>query len=308
MKSEHRHELQRTEIEKWTEAGAKFFEEYGMKIVIGLVAVVAVVVGVIWYFNSGNKTKEQGSRQLLNATGPKDFLTVADNPDYAKHPFKPAARLKAAEAQLASGISLYFQSTEGGRSDLKKAVENFNQALESDKLPAAERERATYGLAVATEALSGRDTSKAIAAYKKLLSEFPETRYADIAKKRIELLQTDDAKEFYAFFSTHQRKPGDLKKPSDHGVRAAHGGRDVFAEEKPVELPNLPPGLTMDLNDPVKKPKTKEPPKKKDSAQPFPPAPSKDDGKKKGDTKKPAKTDAKTSKSKPPVKTPAKPK
>ena len=297
MKSETRHELQKTEIEKWTAAGSKFFETYGKYIVVGLVAIVGLTVLGIWFFTRGNSTKEAATQQLMTATDTKGYLSVAENPDYGELATSPLARLRAAEEQLDPAIKLYFESTEAGKAALKKAQENFQAAIDSDKLLPDDKERALYKYAVVTESLSGKDTSKAIAAYKALLSEFPESNYKTIANERIKVLQTEDAKEFYAFLSTYQRKPGDLKKPGDHRNMFPHGGRDVFKEEKPVELPRVPNELMQDLDD---KPKTDGPilpKKKKDSASPFPPAPKKDGGKKTG-----AKTKAAGS----PGKTPAK--
>lgn len=298
MKSETRHDLQKTEIEKWTEAGSKFFESYGKYVVLGLVAIVGITVLGMWFFNRGNSTKEAATSQLMTATDTKGYLTVAENPDYGDIKTSHIARFLAAENQLDSALKLYFESTDAGKKALKAAQDNFKAAIDSDELRPDDKERALYKYAVVTEALSGRDTSKAIAAYKALLSEFPESRYKKIATDQIALLQTEDAKEFYAFLSTYKRKPGDLKKPGDHRNMFPHGGRDVFKEEKPVELPRVPNELMQDLDD---KPKSDGPvlpkKKKKDSASPFPPAPKKDDGKKTG---------AKTKAGKFPAKTPAK--
>jgi tetratricopeptide (TPR) repeat protein len=252
MKSEERHELQANELEKLTEYLGKFFEKHGSKVLIGLAA--AAVVGVGIYFGLGliGKTNEEASTQIASAQTAEQYLAIADNPDYSDVPARTMARLKASEMLLAEGIRQYFTGRKAGFDELKRAQDNFKKVLETngDDLSSQAKERALYGLAICNEAMSSGETKEAIQAYETLLKEFPETNYKAMAENRIAALKTNRAQEFYAFLSSSDRKPLDIKQPSDtvNGIKLPAGHAPITTPtEKPIELPRIPTFLSRDL-------------------------------------------------------------
>ncbi|GAB4152188.1 MAG: hypothetical protein Tsb009_27950 [Planctomycetaceae bacterium] len=270
MKSEHRRELHANELEKVTEQVGKFFETHGKKVLLGLVAGVVVGVAIYLGMQFRGKSNESITAQLLNANSAEEHLTIAEDPDYSGIPAKTVARLIGAEEQLDQAIKMYFTGRKAGYDDLKKARENFETVLNSDEIPNWAKERALFGLAVCTEAMSGPDTSEAIQAYETLLKEFPETDYKAMAEERIADLKTTRQQEFYAFLSSTDRKPDDLKLPADplNNIKLppSHPTINTPATiEKPVELPRIPSRLSTDLGDEQSGP----------APFPFPPAPTK---------------------------------
>lgn len=310
MKSEHRRELHANELEKLATALGKFFEQHGKKVLAGL-AGAAVIAGVAYFVVSRWGRGEERATEQLNlvflpvkdrsAAGPlripqpsaESFLSIADNPDWANSTLSVLARLRGAELELQEALELYFTDRRAGQSELKKVQENFQQILQHEDLPNWVRERTLYGLAVTTESLSDGETAAAITAYRKLLKEFPDTPFKEVAEQRIRALHWEPVKEFYAFLATEERRPADRPSPTDlrkKRLQQIHGGRIISEHERPVELPRLPPLLDLDWTTvPQKSPggKTGGP------ALPFPPQPEKPD--KKSGGKEPArKTPAKS--------------
>lgn len=270
MKSEHRHELNANELEKVTENIGKFFEQHGMKVLIGLSAAILVGVGVYFLVNMGADVEEAASTQLVNAENTDDYLAIADNRDYNNLNVQAYARLVGSERQLNDAIELYFTRQEGGLDDFKKIHENFSLVAGASGLPPAAKERALWGLAVCTECMSDGDTSAAVAALEEFLKEFPKSKYKSMAEESIKRLKTDGTKEFYVFLSSTDRKPADIEQPTDimKKLQKIPGHESMigsgFSGEKPVELPVIPRALTQDL----------EP-----EAPAFPTLPKKTDGK-----------------------------
>ena len=65
------------------------------------------------------------------------------------------------------------------------------------------------------ESQADESTGGAVEAYERLLAEFPATIYKELAEQRIDLLRTDRAKAFYAWFHKQNPKPPDLQTPRD---------------------------------------------------------------------------------------------
>jgi hypothetical protein len=174
------------------------------------------------------------------------------------------ARLKASELLLAEGIRQYFTSRKAGIDELKRARDNFTKVLDAkgDDLSNQAKERALYGLAICTEAMSSGETREAIQAYETLLKEFPETNFKAMAENRIAALKTNGAQEFYAFLSSSDRKPHDIEQPSDtiNGIKLPAGHVPVTTPtEKSIELPRIPSLLSRDLGPDTTTPKKPSP-------------------------------------------------
>lgn len=229
MKSEHRHELQQNELRKLTHQVEPWFKQHGMQLVWGLGALLVIGVGVLLFSRNGNTAGSAGWTLLSTAQSTEDFVAVAD-----KHgDTLPGvwARLRAAELNLENGILEAFSDRELAQSDLKRAREDFEKVLIAKiALPAPVKERALLGLARCLEATCDGDTQPVVEAYQTLLKQFPNSVYKNHVEQRIKELQTDRAKEFYAWFHAQKPKPPEFRKPAD-------GAKPSSSPFDPFELP-----------------------------------------------------------------------
>ena len=127
--------------------------------------------------------------------------------------------MRESEAYLRSGGDVLFSERELADTDLKRAREGFEQLMASASTGPIIRERAVWGVARCLESTSDGETTQAIAAYQRLLSEFPDTIYKPFAEDRIAALKTGGTKEFYAWFSKQNPKPTDIR-PKDGAVKS----------------------------------------------------------------------------------------
>lgn len=300
MKSEHRRELHANELERLTEGIGKFFEKHGSKVLIGLLAAVAIGVGVWWFLSTRGKGLEEGTRSLAVASTAENYQLVADMPELAGTKLAPVSRLVAAELELRDAIARYFTSRKAGLADLKDVEKQFNEVLQSGKLPNWARERALYGKAVCLETMWDGKSDAPAKAYNELLKEFPDTAYKPLVERRLKALKSSQEESFYAYFSSADRKTGDLGMPRDFPGRTGlpPNHPPITLPERPVELPRIPD--TLDLDEDTAKPFPKE--TNDGKGPPFPSGPKKKSGPK---LKSPAKSKPKSSV---PAPKPAKPK
>ncbi|MDP1797277.1 MAG: tetratricopeptide repeat protein [Planctomycetaceae bacterium] len=285
MKSEHRHELQRNDLGHIALQTKPWFEKHGMQALVGLVvALVAIAVGVYWA--NLPKADAPGWGRLTSAQTVDEYGAVADK--YADSLAGTWARLRMAELNLEDGILALFTDRELGLKDIKKAQEDFEAVLKSSiALPDSLKQRALLGLARAQEAASDGDTSAALATYRKLQEDYPESIYETLVKQKIKELESGDAKAFYAWFHSQKPKPPDFRRPNDG---AAGGIKLPPGLSLPGETPDvsLPPRPTSGgaTPEPAKTETPKEESKPDEAAKPEP---SKGDApvEKKADEEKP---------------------
>lgn len=260
MKSDHRRELHANELERLTESIGKFFEAHGLKVGIGLVAAVVIGVGTYWIVKSFEKGDPQGTQELVNAATADDYQNIAENPNRAGWKARPLTMLTAGALRAREGVQFYFTGKAAGRKTLEEAEQNVEAALKSDKLSSEDRERALYLHAVLLESLCTGDPKDAIAAYKKLLDEYPKSIYKTEVENNIKRLEEPQFQQFYAFLNSDDRQPADRKVPQDR----FHAGVKQPPPERPVTLPrNVPYLLDHHI----------------DEAMPFPKGEKKPDGK-----------------------------
>lgn len=204
MDSEHRHELAENDLARiLKDFGAKF-EGFGGPIVAGCIAVLAIVIGFAVVRGQSAATSKEAWKKLASATIPENFETVAD--DYPDTEIAAWAKVNQGRLSLQEGIRDAFQDRESSQRALADAKGAYEAALGNPAAPAEVREKALFGLATYEEAVSTGDTTAAIAAYQRLVDEFPNGGSRKYAEQRIETLQTDSAKEFYAWFSEQEPK------------------------------------------------------------------------------------------------------
>jgi hypothetical protein len=223
MKSEHRHELKTNELERiaseWGHTAEHYVQENWMLLAAAVVAIAIGAGSLVYWRSSSGVAGQQGWREFASANKASDFGNVAD-----KFPGTAAgswARLMEGEIELNSGIRSSFTDRAAGRSDLKKAQENFEKLIADKATPSDVMERALFGLARAKEASPDKNLGPskvddaAIETYQRLLTEFPISIYKDYSESRIAALKTGTAQDFYAWFEQQNPKPADREMPKD---------------------------------------------------------------------------------------------
>jgi hypothetical protein len=223
MKSEHRHELKTNELgrltSEWGHTAEHYVQENWILLAVAVVAIAVGAGGIVYWRSSTGVAGQQGWRELAAATKAADYGNVADK--FAGTVVGAWARLMEGEIELNSGIRASFTDRSAGRSDLKKAQENFEKLIADKATPSEVMERALFGLARAKEANPDKNLGPskiddaAIETYQRLLTEFPISIYKDIAESRIAALKTGTAQDFYAWFEQQNPKPADREMPKD---------------------------------------------------------------------------------------------
>uniref|UniRef100_A0A7C4LLT1 Tetratricopeptide repeat protein n=1 Tax=Schlesneria paludicola TaxID=360056 RepID=A0A7C4LLT1_9PLAN len=217
MKSEHRHELQQNELGKLTRKLLPWFEEHGMQVVWGLIAVLLVAGGAMWWTSTATSAGAAGWTKLARLSGeetPDELTDVADK--YGDTLAGVWARLRTAELNLENGVLAAFSDRELALADLERAKNDFEKVLAAKVDPPENvKQRALLGLARTLEALCDGDTAPVIEAYERLLKQYPQSIYKEQVERRIKELKSPSAREFYAWFHAQKPKPPEFRKPQD---------------------------------------------------------------------------------------------
>ncbi|MBI1314680.1 hypothetical protein GC176_25590 [bacterium] len=226
-------ELHDTELGLATVHATESLEKHMKAFIVGGIAVIVVIAGIIAVASSGRGASEAGWSRFAEASSASDFANVAS--DFPGTEVAIWARLREAEIQLGESIQLQFTDRAAANSQLKKSGDAFDSVIEkAASLPEA-KERALLGKARVLEATSDGDLSKAIDAYKVFAQGFPQSVWAEQVNARIKTLESRDASEFYAWFSKQNPRPEDRPNPRD-GLPPGH-------PEIPVTLPPIPDEL-----------------------------------------------------------------
>lgn len=212
--------------------GPNFIEHYGKQIAFGAIALVILFAAVSFMANSGKAEAEERWSEFAAAQSASDFANVASN--YPGTDVAVWARLTEGEMYLREAVQLQFTDRAAAGGKFKSAGEALESVLGNTDLPTAARERALLGQARLLEATSDGNMDEAIAAYEKV-KDIPNSIYASLVEARLEALQQDDTKSFYAWFAKQNPKPEDRARPQD-GLPSGH-------PELPVTLPPIPEEL-----------------------------------------------------------------
>lgn len=212
----HENEVQ---LAKLLKESKPFFERYGTTMIYGVAALMAIAAVVVYVQRQPAPTAEV-SRNLLLATTAEDYQAVAD--ESSDSPIGILARLRQADHELEDAVSNMFTNREAAQDNLESAEKAYRQLEDRKDIIDSVRERVLVGLARVAECrCDGTDDSMnaAIAAWERVLKEFPDSKtFRSIAESRIKRLASKDSREFYAWFSTQNPKPGDdLLMPQDGG-------------------------------------------------------------------------------------------
>lgn len=237
MKSERRHELQHNQLGEWLNNALVTVKPFQNIILASLVLIVVVAgMSAWWMRESAAKTAEAwdsffnafatGNVEQFDEVAAQAAGTGVDN----------WSRIVAGDLALGQGCQGLFSDKATASEDLRKAVEQYMAVLKQTKQPML-RQRATFGLARAYEALGGTRQSqgeldKAIEQYQKLVDTWPEGAYAKLAARRLEAIQSQEIKSFYDDFAEYNPQPASTDQPGMPG------------EQLPFDLDSLPDGPT----------------------------------------------------------------
>ena len=200
------------------------------KILIGIVAIVAIVFGVNALISSRSAAKESKAINLVlfgvenSAAGSLATLDsqIDEFPDEAVTAW---AYLMKGDRELTSGLEKIFVDKLAGRDFIQRSLKNFEKAIELAGENKMVQTRAMFGLARAQESLGNFDT--AAKEFAKLV-ELGDTPFKTLAEKGIERVKNADNQEFYILFNEKQNNAisetlsttGDTAPQTNSGLKA----------------------------------------------------------------------------------------
>ncbi len=213
-------------------------QKYGTSLIYALAAVVAAAAIYVYVSRQPPATAKE-SQALLAASTPEEFAELADNA--AGTPIGDFARLREGELILREALSNLFTNRKLGLEGLDKAEKAFKKLDDSRDVSDEVRLKVLVGLARITEArCDGKDeTVKAAAeAWDRVLTSFPASKmFSELAESRKKKLETQEVRDFYAWFQQQDPKPGeDVGLPQD-GPGAVPGIPNIEDLLKPAQAP-----------------------------------------------------------------------
>ncbi len=237
-KADPRQQLQSTELGRLAMNAGDSFERYAKQVLAAFVVIVlGLGVGLAWWGQTSALQADAWAALGKAATEPELDRVAEKFPGTV-----PAAwaKLRAAEQLIESGLVASFRDRETAVADWRRAQDSLRALTASGNrtLPII-RERALFGLGRLAEMTSTEETQPAIAAYKALLAEFPESPFKNYCNERIAALGTGSAQQFYGWFSKQNPKPADPTKPRDGGFGLPGMGQPGTGLELPPSLKGL---------------------------------------------------------------------
>ena len=240
--NQHRRDLNTNELEKIAVKAKPFFEQHQNTMIYAVCGVLLVSAAAFYVSRSMGGGDPVGWESYLSASRlgtSEEFGKVAE-----KFPNKPVgqwALLNEAEIYLNQGIRSSFTDRKAAISDLNASQEKFEKLLAFNSLPPKVEERALYGLSRCLESTSQGETEKAVKAYQEFVRKFPDSPFTPQAERQIKVLNSEDGKEFYAWFAQQDPKPEDRKRPND-GLFPGHPSVDPG---NLIRLPQVPDALKL---------------------------------------------------------------
>jgi len=214
MKSERRHELEKNTLADWLGNAIEQIKPYASTILLGILGIV-----VVWF--AANWWMEHNSAAQANAWDA--YYTAFEDPNpsegfgkvaelYPRSDVALWATVSEADFRLNYGSNQLFSANRVmAKQELKKAIDGYLTVLTQATLPPL-RERATFGLARAKEAMG--DLDEAIKSYEEVVKQWPDGAYHADAQHRIDALNRQSTRQFYDAFAKAEPQP----VPADVGT------------------------------------------------------------------------------------------
>jgi len=223
MKGERRHELQQNDLLVWVNNALEGVKPYATLITLLLLLAAVATAGWTFWDRQANQEATYAWEELFGAMNSGDRAAQASavaeqcpGSDVAEW-----ATVVSADTYLDSGCQQLFRSKATAVLELDKAVNQYREVLQTSRTDVI-RERASYGLARAYEALagtrqSGKELDEATKFYQEVATVWPDGTYAEAAGRRLEDLQRPQTLQFYDKFAQFDPKPAYTEMP-DTGV------------------------------------------------------------------------------------------
>ncbi len=213
-------------------------QRYGTSLIYALAAVVAAAAIYVYISRQPPATAKE-SQALLAASTPEEFAELADNA--AGTPIGDFARLREGELILREALSNLFTNRKLGLEELDKAEKAFKKLDDSRDVSDDVRLKVLVGLARITEArCDGKDETvkAAVEAWDRVLTSFPASKmFSELAESRKKKLETQEIRDFYAWFQQQDPKPGEETGLPQDGPGAVPGIPNIEDLLKPAEAP-----------------------------------------------------------------------
>lgn len=218
MKSEQRHKLQQNELAEWLTGVINVVRPYANAI-LAVILLGVVVLGLWkWWQAQSASAASAAWNEIYAAAAAQDTATL--DRIMEQNPGTEAAYWAAvlsADLHLAAGCQDLFSNKASARQELRKAVEKY-LLVRNESRTSALRDRATFGLARAYEALGGTrqsegELAKAVDTYEEVTRKWPKGAFAAAAETRAADLQTQATKAFYDKFAQYDPQPAFSNQP-----------------------------------------------------------------------------------------------
>ena len=222
MKRERRHELHHNELLEWINRVMETIGPY-TNLVLGVLLLAAVTIGAWkWWTRSSANEQAAAWTQLygaLSSQNPAEVLSVAEQRPGSDVAYWAA--VVAGDMYLSQGCDELFRSKATAGQELRKAVEEYLTVLKRSSSEMI-RERATFGLARAYEALAGTSEgqgglNEAIRYYEDVIKSWPDGTYTALADQRLKDLNNQATKVFYDKFAQYDPQPAYRGQPGMPG-------------------------------------------------------------------------------------------
>lgn len=214
MKTERRHELQKNQLADVLGSTVERVRPF-TNILIGGVVAIAVVAVAAWYLNRQSEAAQaQGWDQLYQAGTREELESLSIQ--YADTPAGTWARIRLADRQLAQGIDALFNDRAEANSELRNAKDNYNLVLSDRGVSELALQRASQGLARSSESLN--ELPQAREMYQSIVNRWPESAFAQEARRRLTDLDRRSTQSFYDWFAQQNPTPPPDDEPSVFGT------------------------------------------------------------------------------------------
>jgi tetratricopeptide (TPR) repeat protein len=259
MRAEERHKMHQNELADWLGKWIGRIKPYSNVAILGVLLAVLAALAFAWWNqqSAGQAAVAWDAFYRGLATGDPDTLKGVEAQDPGSNAAHWAAVL-AGDVYLSNGCQRLFENKSKAADDLQKAINQYRLVEEGTRKPEL-LQRATFGLARAYEALTGTEASagssdggtgqwkgareKAIEEYQKVVDQWPDGPYADLAARRAAQLKQQDIKAFYDKFAKFDPRPALPNEPGLSGDRPPFS-LDSLSEDG--DLPGVPESVKPD--------------------------------------------------------------
>lgn len=221
-----------------------WFEKNGTALIYGVAAVLAIAAAIVFMRGRPSPTTEASASllQAIQNPGYEEYQAVAD--DFPDTAIGVWTRLAQADQLSEEALRKMFTDRTTALEDLDKAEATYKRLADRNDIDTQIKERVLIGLARLTEARCDgtvESADAAIAAWKRVLSEFEDSIIKEHAEERVARLGSDTARSFYTWFHAQNPSPDDeVSLPDSHPSLPG----DLSLPD--LQIPNVPDMLNSE--------------------------------------------------------------